>query len=373
MEKKIKVALVTWLGTGNFGTSLQSYALHEKVKEMGYDVCFLHPFVLPGVGSITYPQWILHALMTWLRRLKLYFRSQSEKQQRIAMFNRDNYHHKYVCSHREYQCLLSEVDVFMTGSDQIWNCRHTFEPFMFLAFVGGGKRVAYASSLGTAVIPEVYEERVKKLLEPFSSIAVREKQAVSYLSSLLDKEISWVLDPTFLLTSESWKDFARKAKVHLPLPDKYILCYFVGNRPEYVAQLKHVQKETGIKDIVLLPSLENGTCSLENTFVDEAAGPYEFVRYIIDASFVCTDSFHACALSINLEKDFVVFKRFEDGDTCSQNGRIYDLLFLFHLQERLYNRAEKNWVIPIDYTAIEEIVKQERLRSENYLIHAIGK
>ena len=51
-------------------------------------------------------------------------------------------------------CLLSEVDVFMTGSDQIWNCCHRFDSFMFLDFVGGGKRVAYASSIGTNCVPE---------------------------------------------------------------------------------------------------------------------------------------------------------------------------------------------------------------------------
>ena len=34
------VNLVTWLGTGNYGTSLQSYALHEILKEMDYNVRF---------------------------------------------------------------------------------------------------------------------------------------------------------------------------------------------------------------------------------------------------------------------------------------------------------------------------------------------
>ena len=38
------VNLVTWLGTGNYGTSLQSYALHEILKEMDYNVRFVHSF-----------------------------------------------------------------------------------------------------------------------------------------------------------------------------------------------------------------------------------------------------------------------------------------------------------------------------------------
>ena len=40
----MNIGIVTWLGTGNFGTSLQSYALHEFLKLRGYNVYLLKEF-----------------------------------------------------------------------------------------------------------------------------------------------------------------------------------------------------------------------------------------------------------------------------------------------------------------------------------------
>ena len=36
-----KIAIITWIGSGNYGTCLQSFALSYKLKEMGYDPSFL--------------------------------------------------------------------------------------------------------------------------------------------------------------------------------------------------------------------------------------------------------------------------------------------------------------------------------------------
>ena len=53
---KKKIAIVTWLGWGNFGTSLQSYALHHKLEMMGYDVCYL--LKIGAVNSLkAFPQY----------------------------------------------------------------------------------------------------------------------------------------------------------------------------------------------------------------------------------------------------------------------------------------------------------------------------
>ena len=42
---KIKVVgLVTWIGSGNYGTTLQSFALHEKLRLLGYDVFIIGTF-----------------------------------------------------------------------------------------------------------------------------------------------------------------------------------------------------------------------------------------------------------------------------------------------------------------------------------------
>lgn len=41
---KKNIVLVTWIGNGNYGTSLQSFALHRKLEMLGYKVSFLQNF-----------------------------------------------------------------------------------------------------------------------------------------------------------------------------------------------------------------------------------------------------------------------------------------------------------------------------------------
>lgn len=36
----MRIGLVTWIGRGNFGTTLQSFALCRKLQMMGHDVYF---------------------------------------------------------------------------------------------------------------------------------------------------------------------------------------------------------------------------------------------------------------------------------------------------------------------------------------------
>lgn len=371
MGKKIRVALVTWLGTGNYGTSLQSYALHEVLRQLGYDVVFLHPFVIPGISHKWFRRWFKMEA----RKIRMRIRSllpSSVKDNRLKKFNAENYNHCYVNGRAGYSRLLSETDVFVTGSDQIWNCVHCFDPFMFLDFAGKGKRMAYASSIGVSRIPEQYEEVVRAFLSLFQHIGTREKSAVALLSSLLGRnDIRQVLDPTFLLPAAHWETFAGKGIKMPGLPEKYLLCYLIGHREEYACQIERVRAGLGIKDVVFLPSLEGEELVLEHSTTDSAAGPYDFVRYIADAEAVCTDSFHACAIAINLSKNFVVLKRFDDADGRSQNDRIYDLLSLFGLSARWYDEAGEEWKRPVAYADVQKRLQEERVKSINYLVQAI--
>lgn len=52
---------------------------------------------------------------------------------------------------------------------------------------------------------------------------------------------------------------------------------------------------------------------------------------------MCTDSFHATAICINLQKDFIEFLRFKETDTKSQNSRIKDILERYELTNRIYS------------------------------------
>lgn len=367
----MNITIVTWIGTGNFGTSLQSYALHEFLKQQGFDVCLLKEF---SQEDFVFKNRLLDPIRHFVGSIKRFLKSAIFKTniRKITRFNKDNYNLVSIHCEVQLQQIISSTDVFISGSDQIWNCYHSYNPFMFLSFAGDAKRISYASSIGTKEFPAFCRTEVKDHLSRFSHISVREKSSVDYLKRFLDRDdIIQVMDPTFLLGANHWKEFAAKSKLEISLPQKYIFCYLIGNNVKYEYQLEVIKQKTGIMNVILVPSLENAKIRFPYSRIYTQAGPYEFVSLIDKATLVCTDSFHACALSINLSKNFVVLKRFEDDDPKSQNSRIYDLLNSYGLQSNIYN---PDWsLVHNNYNNIQRDLEKDRKESINYLNNSISR
>lgn len=364
-----RICIVTWFGSGNYGTTLQSFALHKKLKDLGYNVNILKEFNLSHKRQ-NYFRYILN-ILGLLSFAKLLKASKSKKNYRLKKFIAKNYNVKEIYTSRQYTNLLNKTDVFITGSDQIWNAQSNFNPFYFLNFAKNNKRIAYASSIGTSTFPDKYKNQIKLLLNKFSYIAVREESAIQTINSLLERNICiQVADPTFLLTCQEWKEIASKSKIK-NLPSNYILCYLIGNNDFYITQIKIIKEKFGINNIIIIPSLENPNFYVQDAIIYNETGPQEFIYLIEHAKLVCTDSFHATAISINLSVDFIELKRFKDTDKASQNSRIYDLLKHYKLDFRLYDETHFSWIRPIDYNIVKNIVTQDRKQSMDYLINAI--
>lgn len=372
MARKIKVGIVTWLGGGNYGTTLQSFALHEKLRQMGYAVYYIGSYNHAG-----FLKGVIRSILSWsgFQRMRYWMnlkKSMGVKGEKLFRFVERNYNIKKPTCDYTFNKLIKNTDVFVTGSDQIWNVAFRFNPFMFLDFATGKRKVAYASSIGLSDIPNEYKDQVRTYLSDFSCIGVREKTAVDILSRLLLRgDILQVLDPTFLLPPDNWIELCNKAEYEEEIPDGYILFYLIGNNDWYVEQANEVIRKIGIYNVVIVPSAENPNLRIDGAIVYNNAGPIEFVDLIRRASFVCTDSFHATALSINLSKNFVTFLRFKDTDGLSQNSRIYDLLNHYGLLTRLYEGNSTSWWKPIDYNIVQKQLDKDREQSLSYFTHAI--
>ena len=325
----------------------------------------------PNLKSENFIKYILSkiGLLEYLKKKKA---SKDLKKLKTHLFVTNYCNVKEAYNQRQYNRLIEKTDIFITGSDQIWNVWFQFNPFYFLDFAKDKKRIAYASSIGTNSFPSKYEKQIRFLLNKFAHIAVREKSAVKTINNLLgENKCIQVVDPTFLLTSSEWETVASKANIEIHIPNEYILCHFIGNNCDYSRQVKAIKEKSKIKDIIIIPSLENPQFSIEGATIYNYAGPAEFVSLIKQAKLVCTDSFHATAISINLSVDFIEFKRFKDTDEASQNSRIYDLLEHYNLNYRLYDDNNDAWLTSIDYTRVSKVLKKDREYSIEYLKNAI--
>lgn len=370
---KKNIVLVTWLGGGNYGTSLQSFALHKKIEGLGYHVSFLLEF--PKKFTLKNKIKFVLGILGVNKKLKnkILPKRQTPKQQKLSKFISTNYNLcKSINSKRQLSKLIKNTDVFVTGSDQIWNTSYNFNPFYFLDFVDNAKRIAYASSIGLQDFPNQHKPEVKKLLSKFKHIGLREETGVYAISKLLCRtDVVQVVDPTFLLDAKDWKNISQNSHIEIELPEKYIFCYLIGKNKWYEDQLKKVSQLTDIKNIIIVPATENINFTIGGATIYNSAGPLEFVKLIERSSFVCTDSFHATAIALNLNKDFVEFIRFKNTDSSSQNSRIYDILSHYQLMNRIYSDVSNEWTLPINYSTVNDILEKDRKASLDYLKNAI--
>ena len=334
MKKKL-LTIVTWKGGENFGTCLQGYALQEKLIALGYHV-YLLPDVPHSKGIKSWIQWVMSCLGLMQFRIWIKRKHDFQTNKRMRWENKA-YRTLTLWTQWQVNRLIKKTDCFITGSDQIWNTYHHFMPMQFLDFAGDKKRIAYASSIGTNDIKAEYREQVAKWWKKFAHIGVREQRAVEIVQEMTGRtDVRQVLDPTLLMTADEWRQLAADVYYEVLLPKKYIFCYLVGANVRYAEQLRDVQQKLGIKDIVIVPACENPDFSIEGATVYRMATAVEFVDLLSRAEFVCTDSFHATAFCLNLQKPFVEFMRFKDDDVRSQNSRIHDILGRYGLENRIY-------------------------------------
>ena len=230
--KKNNICIATWYGPANYGTGLQAIALKYFLENNGFNVYFVEDG--RKKEKVENRSRLKKALdkLKQLVNLQFFYRAKYRKDITIknemqAKFVND-YDKVFTIHSEEDICELNNItDIFIAGSDQIWN-PSVFKDINMLSIANEDKRkISYASSVGVKDIPSEYIDEYTRLLNRFDKISVREQQSREALSVFLNKEIVEVVDPTLLLDSDDWKFLLKEADIELQeIPSKYILCYF---------------------------------------------------------------------------------------------------------------------------------------------------
>lgn len=246
-------------------------------------------------------------------------------------------------------------DLFLIGSDQVWNPNLTgYDKSFFLDFVGGAKKGAYAPSIGINDFPDDIKQEIEGLLKDFQFIGVREKQAVPVVQALTNKKVHWSLDPTFLITPKEWSSIALAPKEK---KDSYIMEYCLKQTPMLVKVVENASCELGI------PAIEcyGGRKRVPSAIKKRNVGADKWLGYILNAKVVITDSFHAVAFCINNNKPFYAI--------LSVNGnRIISILDLFGLKDRLItNEEDVDFSKEIDWCPVNQKLDEVRRENQTWL------
>lgn len=252
---------------------------------------------------------------------------------------------------------VNQYDCFFCGSDQVWNPTYvTTSDLAFLSFAKG-KNIAIAPSFGMSVIPDDVTDKYTEWLNDISFLSVREDAGAKIISDLTGREAKVLVDPTMMLEASTWKECAKKPD---SLPQKYLLCYFLGQvSAKYKKEISNFAKKNNLK-IVRLFDIESPDYY--------RYGPNEVLYSILNADYIFTDSFHGSVFSILFNKNFTVFDRDDGGQSMS--SRLDTLLKKFNLQDRKFG-FEYDEISDSKWNEVESILATERQNALEYVDNAI--
>ena len=365
-----RIGIITIQKCNNFGADLQAYALGAKLRSMGYDaenidyLFYKHPRHQGGklenpVLPISMKNRIKEFLFPIIATLKGMRNSSVARERRRRFVEWFNANVKVGHEYRSVKSLYDDppkYDVYMVGSDQVWNPRlySNIKPY-FLDFAPHGARcVSYASSFGVSELSGPVFYWYKQWLKKFSFIGLREKNGADIVKAMaLDAEVGHVLDPTLLLKAEEWATVAVEPEERPT--GKYLLLYDLITSQETVDLAKRWSGQNGWQVV----RVGDGTY-----------GPGEFVWLFAHAEAVVTNSFHGTAFAILNGKAFysVVPK------TMTNSARIKSLLNSLQIQSRLVSYGDVSGIEfenEVDFESVKVKLEELRNKSEAFLIGSI--
>lgn len=365
----MKIDIITRHAPANYGSILQCYAMEKVLKDLNFDVEFINYVRLDEKGK-NIAKTMLNRSKFWNRNLltrKIYLALKTEEyNQSYKKF--EEFRKEMITQTEEYNSMHSlientpQADIYCTGSDQVWGKvgNVEYDEAYFLTFLKEGqKKISYASSFGKDKISDNLKRNLKRFLDSYEEILVREKSGVEILNEAGVKSTQ-TLDPTLLLSFDEW-DKITKENIK---DEEYILVYQLHNNKKFEKYCKNFALNTGlpIKRISVFNSyrFRTGKLILLPT-------PNEFLGYIKNAKYVLTDSFHGTVFSI------IYNKKFMDILPNETSTRITNLLELLKIQNRILKDYKDFETIKenINYNEVVQILKKEVDKSKNILVGAL--
>ena len=359
----MKIGILSMQHVRNYGSFLQAYALKTTLESFGNQCEFVdiergEPLpglernlkYLIGMAFKRYFNW--NAIVSSLGRMKyqkMYY---------------ERFDKEYLPELGVHKHTFSEYDLVVIGSDEVFNfnqhAAYGFTTQLYGDVKNAKKVVSYAGSFGTTTKEVVDKFGVRDILAnamgKMSAISVRDDNSFKVVKRLLGKEPCYNVDPVLMF------DYQQYAKE--PKEKDYIIVYSYPNRikgKDEIEAIKRFAKEKGEKLISIC---------FYFPWCDETVipHPFEVLGYMKKASYIITDTFHGCVMSIKFNKQFVALVR------DSNRQKMSSLLEQFGLGARMcenFGDLKDRMESEIDYTSINKQIASEAEKSKQYLLSCL--
>ena len=326
---KKKIGICTLHEACNIGALLQSFALQETLKSMGYEPEFL-------------------------RLENCIFNNKDEVTQEFIDMR------KHLNSSDHYYNPQKDVyDAIIIGSDEVWNLESNsyshIDEFFGYNLVAP-KIIAYAPGANTTngeAFKKYYNGRID--LSKFTHLSARDTNALDIIHTIAHTEAPLVLDPTFLLSS--YEPYIKNCP-----ENDFMLIYGWCFKEEEKTAIINFAKERNLK--LCFAGFE-----AQGEWCDEFIGAdiFKFVSYVKNAKYViASNSFHGILFSLIFNKQFVAMTHgnFKSQEILKRAG--LSNRDCIDANEILVKMNQK-----IDYTNTNKWIQQEKEKSINYLKNSI--
>ena len=377
----MKLGIISLFGLDNvnFGNRLQAYALNRYLRDIFPD---------EEVVSLYFIDWgkkIFTAKPSGLQKMlkkikKIPGKLQGEGRITLKVAERLKKHNEFSKNNMCIpdhpwtweELIQSDFDIILVGSDVIWgqsNGEINRRAFLDFEATKQFKRLSYAASFGKDWIPIENINNLKRCLDKFQAISVREKSSIKLLNSIGIEDVKYVCDPSLLLSEDHWRTIEKKTAV---TSSNYVFAYLLGRDKKVREKTLHIAKKLHCP-IVTVPFATGEYNKQDNTFGDEKimdCSIEEWLWLIDHAALVVTDSFHGTVFSNIFKKKYIVLERTYYENI---NNRMIDFLQTIGEEDKLIKSdfmpeiEDMIW----DYKKISDRIEKLKAASISYLNNAL--
>lgn len=356
----MKIGILTYHRSLNYGAELQAIALMNYIKGMGHDVTIID-------------YWPKYRTDRWGKILSLPFLKALREVELMTMtclrtHMRKRNTAKFIKKYMNLSDIHDRFDIVVYGSDQIWrkfstaNFRGYDKVYWGEGVISAKHRITYAASMGKISVKGDNDKTfIIDHLNNFQAISLREQDFIDYCRLTFDIHFPKVLDPVFLLSETEWKELVPDKNV----PQfKYILYYTIMYNKETQRIVDVLQKQTGLRVIEMRMTIPEFHYGSRYRY---SADAQEFISVLRNAEYVVASSFHGVALSLKFNKQF-----YYAGSKTSSN-RIISLLNSLGLLDRIiYEGGVINIHEKIDYQKTNRKLSLLEKESKEWLLDILN-
>lgn len=375
----MKIGILTFHAVPNYGAVLQAYALQKYLEQLGHDVRFIDyrpPYLTTG-GHYHWPrsQWHIKAniVITYqkLMTAKGWFSpAMRDQHRRFAKFT-DDYLKLWPVRYRTIEELRAnppDLNVYICGSDQIWNPSQQYglDPACFFDFGPDAiRRISYAASFGASTIPERHHRELAQYSAKLDAVSIREESGRKIFENLTGRSSELVADPTFLV---NWGD--SNIPSDLDCAKGKLFSYVLRSGDGLYQLQKTLGESLRLGVIQPLNPHQRWKCFGEVM----PMSPLDWLAAIRSSAAVITNSFHGTVFAILFNKPFLSVKLSSGKEGL--NARASHLLKTVGLSHRQVARGENANAVelmrePIDWAGVNQKIEQMKAQGNSFLQGAL--